>query len=156
MTETSDHYDRRIPGDRSLRASDRDRDALAAILRTEHVAGRLTHDEFEERLEACLAARTYAELDSLIADLPHPEPPAVRADGTSRLGPRRWPAPFPLFPLVPIAIVAIVLSHGHLVWLAFPLVFFFFVRPLLWHRWWGPRRYDAVTGARASCYPGRR
>jgi hypothetical protein len=155
MTETSDNYDRRIPRDRNLRASDRDRDALAAILRSEHVAGRLTQDEFEERLATCLAAKTYAELDALIADFPYAEPDAARAHGAGRVGPRRWPAPFPLFPLVPIAIVAIVLSHGHLVWLAFPLVFFV-VRPLLWRSWWGPRRYQAMSSTRAGCSPSRR
>jgi hypothetical protein len=32
--------------------------------------GRLTHEEFEQRLHAALSARTYGQLDPLLADLP--------------------------------------------------------------------------------------
>jgi hypothetical protein len=32
--------------------------------------GRLTHDEFEDRLHEALSARTYGQLDPLLADLP--------------------------------------------------------------------------------------
>jgi hypothetical protein len=32
--------------------------------------GRLTHEEFEERLHQALSARTYGQLDPLLADLP--------------------------------------------------------------------------------------
>jgi len=43
--------------------------------------GRLSGDELEQRLEALYAARTYGELDALLADLPvnrFPGPPRVR------------------------------------------------------------------------------
>jgi hypothetical protein len=43
--------------------------------------GRLGGDELEQRLEALYAARTYGELDALLADLPidrSPEQPRVR------------------------------------------------------------------------------
>ena len=46
------------PRERGLRASDQDRDAVAAILQREHVDGRIDADEFQERLDACLSART--------------------------------------------------------------------------------------------------
>ena len=53
-----------------LRASDADRDRVAALLR-EHLAdGRLTAVEFTERLSAVFAAKTMGELDELMADLP--------------------------------------------------------------------------------------
>ncbi|GAB3152806.1 DUF1707 SHOCT-like domain-containing protein [Microbispora hainanensis] len=53
-----------------MRASDGDRDRVAAALR-EHVAeGRLTMDEFNERLEAVYQSRTYGELARLTSDLP--------------------------------------------------------------------------------------
>ncbi|MEU8173103.1 DUF1707 domain-containing protein [Microbispora hainanensis] len=53
-----------------MRASDGDRDRVAAALR-EHVAeGRLTIDEFNERLEAVYQSRTYGELARLTSDLP--------------------------------------------------------------------------------------
>jgi hypothetical protein len=38
-----------------------------------HVAGRLDSREFQERLERCLEAKTYAELDELVADFPGEE-----------------------------------------------------------------------------------
>jgi hypothetical protein len=34
--------------------------------------------------------------------------------------------------LVPLVVIAVAASGGHLFWLAFPLVFFFVIRPLLW------------------------
>jgi Domain of unknown function (DUF1707) len=39
-------------------------------LRHATVEGRLSADELEERLEALYAARTYGEVDALVADLP--------------------------------------------------------------------------------------
>jgi len=122
-------FDRRVPRDRALRAADRDRDAVAAILAREHVAGRLDDGEYDERVARCLAARTYADLDALIADLVplEPEEPTfARGHG----GLRGWP--FPAMLLIPLVAIAIVASHGHLFWLAIPLVFFLVVRPLLW------------------------
>lgn len=58
-------------GERSkLRASDSDREHVADRLRTAVTEGRLTHDEFEDRLHDALSARTYGQLDPLLADLP--------------------------------------------------------------------------------------
>jgi uncharacterized protein DUF1707/cell wall-active antibiotic response 4TMS protein YvqF len=53
-----------------LRASDADRDQTAARLRDALAEGRLTPAEHAERSAAAFAARTYAELDALVADLP--------------------------------------------------------------------------------------
>jgi hypothetical protein len=58
------------PRDRSLRVGDKERDAVSEILRQRHLEGRLDSEEFEARLERCLTAKTYAELDELIADFP--------------------------------------------------------------------------------------
>jgi signal transduction histidine kinase len=58
-----------------MRAGDRDRELIAEILREQHLAGRLDSDELEHRLERCLAAKSYAELDALTADLPIREAP---------------------------------------------------------------------------------
>lgn len=60
----------------TLRASDRDRDACADRLRTAHAEGRLTVEEFNERLDATFAARTLGELQTLTRDLPGPVAPA--------------------------------------------------------------------------------
>jgi hypothetical protein len=53
-----------------LRASDQQRDRAAAELREHYAAGRLTEDEFNERLDAIYAARTQGELSELRRDLP--------------------------------------------------------------------------------------
>jgi Domain of unknown function (DUF1707) len=54
----------------TLRASDADREQFAERLRHATAEGRLVADELEERLEAVFGARTYGELDALVADLP--------------------------------------------------------------------------------------
>ena len=59
-----------MPGDPRIRASDADRDRTAALLREHHAAGRLTAEEFSERMDAALNAKTLGELDELLADLP--------------------------------------------------------------------------------------
>jgi uncharacterized protein DUF1707 len=57
-------------GNRSIRASDADREAVASALRDHAVAGRLTTEELGERIGRALSARTIGELDALVADLP--------------------------------------------------------------------------------------
>jgi Domain of unknown function (DUF1707) len=53
-----------------LRASHQDRDRVVEVLRVAAGDGRLTPEELDERLEAALTARTYAELAVLTNDLP--------------------------------------------------------------------------------------
>jgi hypothetical protein len=60
--------------DPKLRASDADRDHVAELLREHAGTGRLTLDEFGDRLERCYAAQTYGDLDALVEDLPPPNP----------------------------------------------------------------------------------
>jgi Domain of unknown function (DUF1707) len=59
-----------VPADPRIRASDADRDRTAALLREHHAAGRLTVEEFGERMDKALEAKTVGELDELLADLP--------------------------------------------------------------------------------------
>ena len=59
-----------MPGDPRIRASDADRDRATALLREHHAAGRLTAEEFGERMDAALNAKTLGEIDELLADLP--------------------------------------------------------------------------------------
>jgi hypothetical protein len=54
----------------SLRASDQDRDRTAEILREAAAEGRLSMTELDERLDAVYAAKTYAELEPVVSDLP--------------------------------------------------------------------------------------
>jgi hypothetical protein len=56
--------------DARIRASDADRDRTAAALREHLAAGRLTAEEFDERLDKAYAAKTLGELDDLMTDLP--------------------------------------------------------------------------------------
>jgi len=53
-----------------MRASDADRDATIATLREAFAEGRLSQDEFDERLGRAHSARTYADLSHLTEDLP--------------------------------------------------------------------------------------
>jgi len=61
-----------------LRASDAERDEVAARLRDEFVAGRLSHDTFLHRIDAVHEARRQADLPPLVADLPATKPRAAR------------------------------------------------------------------------------
>ncbi len=53
-----------------LRASHQDRDRVVEVLRVAAGDGRLSAEELDQRLEAALTARTYAELAVLTTDLP--------------------------------------------------------------------------------------
>ncbi len=55
---------------RHLRASDADRERVAEVLRNSAAEGRLELDELDERLRAVYAARTYADLEPILVDLP--------------------------------------------------------------------------------------
>jgi hypothetical protein len=73
-------------GEVELRAGDDDRDRVASALRDHLVAGRLTTDEFVERVERAHDARTLAELDALQRDLPAA---AARAEPAAPPAPAR-------------------------------------------------------------------
>jgi uncharacterized protein DUF1707 len=137
-------YSRRNgPRDRQLRVGNNDREAVADILRREHVAGRLDASEFDERLERCLTAKTYTDLDELIADLP---PAEDEQSQPPRLA-WRW-RPWPIL-VLPLIVLAIAFSHGHAAWLLAPFFFWFVVRPFTrGHGWRGysPRRYGSRFG----------
>jgi hypothetical protein len=64
-------------GDRGhLRASNADREQVIAILKAAFMQGRLTEDELGERAGQAYAARTYAELAEVTADIPAGHAPA--------------------------------------------------------------------------------
>jgi len=73
MVQMNDHdttplarYDER----RTMRASDPDRDRVAELLNVAYSEGRLSKDEYDGRLEQAFSARTYGDLDRVVADLP--------------------------------------------------------------------------------------
>jgi hypothetical protein len=53
-----------------VRASDQERDAVLQRVQQAFAEGRLDDAEFDERMRAALGARTHAELDVLLSDLP--------------------------------------------------------------------------------------
>jgi hypothetical protein len=105
------------PGDgRRVRASDAERERVAAALRDAMGEGRLTLDEGEQRLAAAYASTYRDELPRLTADLPAPLP----ADGTRRPDRPRRPRPGDrLIGLVAVAAVvigAVALAAGRTLW----------------------------------------
>lgn len=67
----------------SMRCGDTDREKVVAALRDHYAEGRLTLEEFDERSDAAYAARTFADLQPLMADLPHAPlqpPPATQPE----------------------------------------------------------------------------
>jgi Domain of unknown function (DUF1707)/Domain of unknown function (DUF4190) len=59
----------------ALRASDADRESVAATVRQACVDGRIDPEELEQRLSAVYSARWVGELDRIVADVSPPPPP---------------------------------------------------------------------------------
>ncbi|HVB91066.1 MAG TPA: DUF1707 domain-containing protein, partial [Acidimicrobiales bacterium] len=74
-------------GELAERVADADRDGTVTLLREHVVDGRLTLDEFSERVGLALEARTRGELQKAMANLP--APPAPQEEGVARRS-RRW------------------------------------------------------------------
>ena len=77
--------------DDSIRASDVDREAVVNTLREAYTAGRLTLDEFDERMTSAYVSKTWGDLRALTEDLPIQ--PVLGADL-----PDRQPSAAPLAP----------------------------------------------------------
>jgi hypothetical protein len=86
-------------GNPQLRASDADRERVAAALREHCAVGRLTMAELDERLGQAYAARTFGELAAVTRDLPEIEPelpvPARDRSTTDHRLPAHPPPPPP-------------------------------------------------------------
>jgi Domain of unknown function (DUF1707)/Cell wall-active antibiotics response 4TMS YvqF len=67
------------PIEPQLRASDTERQSIADRLNAAVGEGRLTLEEFSDRVGSAYAARTHGELETLVADLPAPAGPAATA-----------------------------------------------------------------------------
>jgi hypothetical protein len=81
----------------AIRASDRERDAATGRLQDAFAEGRLDDAEFDGRMRSALSARTRADLDGLLADLPAPGPavsPAAVAGSSPGRGPGRLAVAF--------------------------------------------------------------
>ena len=105
--------------DRPIRASDQERESVVAVLRDAFTDGRLTFDEFEERMAAAYASKTWSDLRELTSDLPaqpvlgadlryrpHADPRAV----PPAVRPPRVRGARPFGRLLPVLLVWIVIS----------------------------------------------
>jgi hypothetical protein len=113
-----------------LRASDEDRDRTAVLLREHHAVGRLTPDEFSERLDKVFAAKTIGDLEVLLRDLPAIDlyrlpdsrltraPRPAQAPARRRAEPSSWGAAWvSVWLLVTVTLTVIwVLSGHHYFW----------------------------------------
>jgi class 3 adenylate cyclase len=81
------------PGALAERVADADRDRTVTQLRESVVEGRLTLDEFSERVGSALQAKTRGDLVAVLADLPQPRETTERLPEQSTVTPRkrrRW------------------------------------------------------------------
>lgn len=74
-------------GPEQIRASNAEREALITRLNEACSEGRLTLDEFSERVEQAWTARTRGELEQLAGDLPAPSPAAMAAPTGTAVAP---------------------------------------------------------------------
>ena len=150
------------PGRQRIRAGDADREATVASLQRHREAGRLTAEEFEQRMDTALRAVWLDELPPLLADLPRDEATTGRTGRGWRGSDEEWaaarerwpggppwaargrgpcgPAPWGVFGLLlPLLVIGLVVgsiaavAHG------------FFPFPLIWlvliALWWRPWRW---------------
>lgn len=142
-----------MTSDLRTRAGDEDRERAAAALGGHYAAGRLTLEEFQQRLDRAYAAKTLGDLDDLMTDLPGSDlsPFPGQRDGRPPLSQRHAPGPVQAFGgrtavrqfWLAVAITAMVIwliggaaAGPWFLWLAVPLAFIML-------RWWvlgGSRR----------------
>lgn len=92
-----------VPGQRDLLMSDADRERVVARLQSAVGEGRLTLDEFQERVDGVLRARRFGEVEPYLVGLPQPAggsplPPVpevaeLRSVASSLRRTGRWPVP---------------------------------------------------------------
>lgn len=149
-----------MTSDAQIRAADEDRERIAAALGVHYTAGRLTLEEFQDRLDRAYAAKTLGELDGLMTDLPGSDlsPPPGPAGGEAPLPQRRVPGTVQVsdgrraavrqfWLAVTVTVLAIWLISGTasgpwFLWLAVPLAFIML-------RWWirGGQRRERDNGS---------
>ncbi len=91
-----------------IRVSDAERERTVKLLKRHHVDGRLTWEEFSERMEAAYHSRTREDLGRTLTDLPtlsEPRPPAERS-APSWPWWRSWLAP----PVIVAALIAVAIG----------------------------------------------
>jgi hypothetical protein len=124
------------------RIGDAERDRAAELLREHMAQGRLSAEEFDERIEAALTAKVASDLDPLFTDLPGPRPGQTVATTSSYETPpwQRQPAvpdPSPTPAVLPRRSGAAEALRGltGVSWIVIPLVISFLL-PGGWSSFW--------------------
>jgi hypothetical protein len=132
---------RRPPGRNGLRVSDAERNAMAELLSKHYADGRLDDEEFKERVDRAMSAKTESDFYGLTDDLPR-----LDAAGPAPLPVRRRR---PLTPLLGVLLVLAIVSWWLPSMFLFPhhvglLLLAVFVL-LLWrrHSWRSWQRYHS-------------
>jgi hypothetical protein len=119
----------------TIRIGDTERDQAISVLGDHFAAGRLSREEFDERSDQAMRARTGADLQPLFADLPRaPQPPVARNSRPAGLP----PVFLPLFWLAPLLVVAAVVAA---VVLSAPWIVWTFLWIFMFTGFWGRRRF---------------
>ena len=126
--------DPRKPGNASMRASDADREIVRTLLADAYADGRLTREEYDDRLNTLYGSRTLGEMPALVNDLVPADgqaaapAPLQPADLRTR-GARKWRkdveeslAAF-LVPSIICTVIWIAAAGGGFFWPAFPMLF---------------------------------
>jgi hypothetical protein len=129
-----------VPEPRDVRASDRERERVAEVLREHGAAGRLAVDELVERLEQAYEARTRAELAAPLADLPEVTPPSHR-HARRRAAVTGLRHHFTAFAAVNLLLIGVWATTGGCFWPIWPLMGWgiglgLHARPFLGRRAW--------------------
>ena len=104
------------PDAETLRAADADRHRIADQLKAALDEGRLSLGEYDERVREAYAARTYAELLILVADLPKPGVSAAEVSARKAAEVRRGERKLPMALLVLWTIWGTVAAVNLMVW----------------------------------------
>ncbi len=142
----------------SQRIGDADRDQAAECLREHLAQGRLSQDEFDDRLNTALSAKTAADLEPLFSDLPDPRPntlkgvepmstpwPAYNPPPATSPGTVPVPRPQPMTPALSSNWATALMIAAAVAWPAW-LMASFATGWQLWWLIWIPITISAVAG----------
>jgi len=137
--------------DPNMRVSHAERTEVADRLSKHYGDGRLDEEEFNERLDRAMKAKTQSDLDGLFDDLPEPELPRPVARPEPRPRPS-GPRPVPRIAFLALVVILAImvgqwLAHPfifpfagfwplgfHIPWLLIGIVVFVWWRYVRWHR----------------------
>jgi hypothetical protein len=127
--------DPREPKNAPMRASDADREAVRTVLADGYADGRLTREEYDERLSSLYGTRTLGQLPALVSDLVLPDGPAAPSaavlprDDLRALGARKWRKNVEesvggfLVPSIICTVIYVAVGGQGFFWPLFPMLF---------------------------------